>query len=149
MYHNPQAERQTFGGFHDRAVGPAELPPSLLYVLSLDRLLRRLRDEGANPTRYIVPFAGPLTVKVSAYADDIIVFVSHCFDIKCMKKAVAKYEQIAGVKINFDKSEGQRMGAWRGGVPLPVPFRRSDRSVRFLGVWLWPGPQLEQNWLEE
>ena len=40
-----------------------------------------------------------------------------------MKKAVARYEEVAGAKINFDKSEGPWLGAWRGGVPLPGPFR--------------------------
>ena len=41
----------------------------------------------------------------------------HRLDIKAVKKAVARYEEIAGAKINFDTSEGLRLGAWRGGVP--------------------------------
>ena len=40
--------------------------------------------------------------KVSAYTDDITVFVSRCLGIMAVKK-VARYEQIAGAKINFDK----------------------------------------------
>ena len=52
----------------------------------------------------------PLTARVSAFADDITVFVSRRLDIK----AVKKYERIAGAKVNFDKSEGLRLGAWRG-----------------------------------
>ena len=31
-----------------------------------------------------------------------------------MKKAVGEYKRIAGAKVNFDKSEGLRLGAWRG-----------------------------------
>ena len=31
-----------------------------------------------------------------------------------MKKAVAWYERIAGAKVNFDQSEGLRLGAWTG-----------------------------------
>ena len=61
---------------------------------------------------------------------------------------VASYEQIAEAKINFDKSEGLRFGAWRGGVPLPEPFRWSDRPVRILGMWFGPSLQLERNWSE-
>ena len=30
-----------------------------------------------------------------------------------VKKVVARYEQIAGTKINFDKSKSLRLGAWR------------------------------------
>ena len=39
----------------------------LLYVLALEPLLRRLRDEEVNPALRGIPFAGPLTARVSAY----------------------------------------------------------------------------------
>ena len=51
-----------------------------------------------------------------------------------MKEAVARYEKVAGAKVNFDKSEGLRLGAWRGSVPLPGPIFWSDGPVRILGV---------------
>ena len=63
-------------------------------------------------------------------------------------KAVMRYEQISGAKINFDKSEGLRLGAWRDGVPMPELFHWNDRPVRTLGVWFGPGLQLELNWSE-
>ena len=66
-----------------------------------------------------------------------------------MKKAVARYEEIAGVKINFEKNEGLRLGAWWGSILLPGPFRWSDELIRILGVWFGLGLQLERNWLEE
>ena len=120
----------------------------LLYVLALEPLLRRLRDRTTNPALRGVPFAGPLTARVSAFADDITVFVSRRLDIKAVKKAVSEYERIAGAKVNFDKSEGLRLGAWRGSNTLPGPFRWSDGPVRILGVWFGPGLQLERNWSE-
>ena len=89
----------------------------------MEPLLHRLRDEKANPALSRVPFAGCVRVKVSAYTNDITVFVSLDLDILAVKKAVERYEEVAGAKINFDKSEGVRLGAWRGGVPLPGPFR--------------------------
>ncbi len=58
-----------------------------------------------------VPFADPLTASVSAFADDITVFVSCCVDIRSVKKVVGEYERIAGAKVNFDKSEGLRLRA--------------------------------------
>ena len=144
MCHNPQAVVQVNGRrsrrIRDRAFGPAGLPPvsSLLYVLALEPLLRRLRDEGTSPALRGVPFAGPLTARVSAFADDITVFVSRRLDIKTVKEAVVEYERIAGAKVNFDKSEGLRLGAWRGSNTLPGPFRWSDVPVRILGVWFGP-----------
>ena len=114
----------------------------LLYVLALEPLLRRLRDRTTNPALRGVPFAGPLTARVSAFTDDITVFVSRRLDIKAVKKAVSEYERIAGAKVNFDKSEGLRLGAWRGSNTLPGPFHWSDGPVRILGVWFGPNLQL-------
>ena len=85
-----------------------------LYVLTLEPLLRRLWGERTKPSLHGVPFAGRLTARVSAFADDITVFVSLCLYIRAVKKAVGEYERIAGAKVNFDKSEGLRIGAWRG-----------------------------------
>ena len=65
-----------------------------------------------------------------------------------MKMAVARYEKVAEAKVNFDKSEGLQLGAWRGSVPLPGTFRWSDGPVRIIGVWFGPGLQLERNWSE-
>ena len=82
------------------------------------------------------------------FADDITVFVSCCLDIKAVKKAVSEYERIAGAKVNFDKSEGLWLGAWRGSDTLPGPFRWSDGPVRILRVWFGSDLQLERNWSE-
>ena len=53
-------------------------------------------------------------------ADDISLCVVK--DIEVVKKAVAEHERIAGAKVNFDKSEGLRLGAWTGRNNLPGPF---------------------------
>ena len=42
---------------------------------------------------------------------------------KGVKKAVGEYELIAGAKVNFDKSEGWRLGAWRGSDTLLLEWR--------------------------
>ena len=137
------------GSFCDRAVSPAGLPLSpFLYVFALEPLLRRLRDEEASLPLCNILFANPLSVKVSAYVSDITAFVSRHLYINAVKKAVASYEQIAGAKINFDKSKVSRLGAWRDSVPLPGPFRWGDGPVCILRVWFGPGLQLEWNWSE-
>ena len=71
----------------------------LLYVLALEPLLRRLCGEKTNPALRGVPFAGPLTARVSAFADDMTVFLSCHLAVKM----VGEYEQIVGAKVNFDK----------------------------------------------
>ena len=153
MYHNPQAVVQVNGRRSrvfaiERSVRQGCPLFPLLYFLALEPLLRRLRDRTTNPALSGVPFAGLLTARVSAFADDIIVFVSRHLDIKAVKKAVGEYERIAGAKVNFDKSKGLRLGAWRGSDTLPGPFRWSDGPVRILGLWFGPDLQLERNWSE-
>ena len=93
-------------------------------------------------------FADPLTARVSAYDDDITVFVSCHQNIETVKEAVDEYERIARAKVNFDKSEGLRLRAWRGRDTLPGLFYWSDGPVRILGVWFGPYLQLKRNWSE-
>ena len=105
----------------------------------MEPLLHRLRDEGTNLALRAVLFAGSLTERVSAFTDDIMVFVSCRLDIKAVKKVVGDYEWIAGAKVNFNKSEGLQFGAWRSSDTLPGPFHWSDGPVLI---------QLERNWSE-
>ena len=62
-------------------------PSPLLHVLTLEPQLHRLRDERASPALRCILFAGPLSAKVSMYAD-IIVFMTRHLNIKAVKKAV-------------------------------------------------------------
>ena len=107
MYHKPQSVEQVNG----RRLGVFTIEHSirqgrhltpLIHVLAMEPLLRRLRYERANPALRHVPFAGPLTARVSAFADDIVVLVPRRQDIETVKKAVGEYERIAGAKVNFD-----------------------------------------------
>ena len=153
LYHNSQAVVQVngrrSGAFAiDRSVRQGCPLSPLLYVLALEHLLRRLRDRGARPALRGILLSGSVRAKISAFADDITVFVFKRRDIVAEKEAVARYEKVAGAKVNFDKSEGLRLGAWRGSFPLPGPFRWSDGPIRILGVWFGPGLQLKRNWLE-
>ena len=150
MYHNPQAVVQVNGRRStalaiERSVRPGCPLSPLLYILSFERLLCRPRDEGTNPALRGVPFAGPLSARVSAFADDITVFVSCRLDTEAVKKTISEYERIAGAKVNFYRSEGLRLGAWRGSDTLLGPFRWSDGSIRIFWVWLGPDLRLERN----
>ena len=153
MYHKPQAVVQVNGRRSwviaiERSVRQGCPLSPLLYVLALESLLRRLRDEGTNLALRGIPFVGRLAARVSAFADDVTVFVSRLQDIETVKEAVVEYERIARAKVNFDKSEGLRLGAWTGSNTLPGPFRWSDRPIHILGVWFGPDLQLERNWSE-
>ena len=128
LYHNPQAVVQVNGRCSgafaiERSVRHGCPLSPLLYVLALEPLLRRLRDRGACPALRGILLSGSVRAKISAFADYITVFMSRRLDIVAVKEAVARYEKVEGAKVNFDKSEGLRLGAWRGSIPLLGPFR--------------------------
>ena len=80
MYHNPQAVIQVNGRRSEafvieRSVRQGCPLSPLLYVLALEPLLRRLRDEGTNQALRGILFAGPLSARVSAFADDTTVCI--------------------------------------------------------------------------
>ena len=75
----------------------------------------------------------------------ISVFVSRRLNIKALKKAVGEYERIAGAKVNFGKSKGLQLAAWRGSHTIPGPFRGSDGPVHILRVEI--GRKYKLRWM--
>ena len=121
MYHNPQAVVKVNGRRSgviviERSVRQGCPLSPLLYVLALEPLLHRLRDEGTSPALRGIPFVGRLAARVSAFADDFTVFVSRRQDIEAVKEAVVEYERITGAKVNFDKAKV--CGSDLGGVAI-------------------------------
>ena len=84
IYHNPLAVVQVSGKRSEAFVIKQSVLQGCPYLHFSMSLLWRLRDEGANPALRGFPFASRLT----AYANDITVFVSRRLDIKTVKKAV-------------------------------------------------------------
>ena len=81
LNHNPQTVVQMNGKRSkafviERSVRQGCPLSPLLYVLSLEPLLRRLRNERARPALCGVSLTGSVPVKISAYANDITVFKS-------------------------------------------------------------------------
>jgi len=153
MYQSPTAVVQVNGKRSgvfpiERSVRQGCPLSPLLYVLALEPLLRRLRGGWILPVLRGMTVPGPVKAKLSAYANDITVFVSSVSEIVAVNKVLARYEKITGAKINLEKSEGLRLGAWAGSANLPGPFRWSDGPIKILGVWFGPDLQIDKNWSE-
>ena len=149
MYHNPQAvvqvNRRRSGVFAVECSVRQGCPLSpLLYVLALEPLLRRLRDRTTNSALRGVPFAGPLTARVSAFADDITVFVSHRLDIKAVKKAVSEYERLQEPRSILTKAKV--CGSVLGGVA--ILFRGPSAGVTDPSASSGCGSGPTSNWSE-
>ena len=92
-----------------------------------------------------VLFAGRCRARVSTFADDITVFASHSSDIEAVKKAVKRYKQVSGAKVNFNKIKGLPEVS---DILLPGPFCWSDGPVYILEVWFGLDLQLQWKWLK-
>ena len=93
-----------------------------------------LSDAGANPSLRGIMLHCWLREKVSAYADNVTVFLSRPVDIDVVKQALARYKKVSRTKINLEKNDKQQLGAWRDGIPLPGLFCLSDDPIRILKV---------------
>ncbi len=107
-----------------------------LYSLSVEPLLCFLRK---HLTGFSLP--GCITdspLVVSAYADDINIFVKNENDIHTITKALKCYEKASSSKVNWDKSEALKVGQWREEkIPcLPGGLKWGSNGIKCLGVFL-------------
>lgn len=72
---------------------------------------------------------------LSAYADDVIIFLSRRIKKK-VEEIIKDFEIISAAKINWKKSEALAVGSWRGVLPsLPGGLVWKD-SFKYLGVYV-------------
>ncbi len=85
---------------------------------------------------------------VSAYADDINIFVKNENDIHTITKALKCYEKASSSKVNWDKSEALKVGQWREEkIPcLPGGLKWGSNGIKCLGVFLGTQQFQEKNW---
>ena len=84
---------------------------------------------------------------MSAFVDDVTIFVSSRDDIIVVTEELARYERISRAKANLEKSEGLQVEAWKATF-LSDFIRRSDGPVCIFGVWFVLDLQLERYCLE-
>ena len=63
----------------------------LHFILASEPLLHRLRDQGANPALFGIPFASQCRA-FSTFTDDITEFMSSHSDREAVKKVVGRYK---------------------------------------------------------
>ena len=147
MYHNPQAmvqvNRRRSGAFAiERSVRQGCPLSLLLYVLALEPLLHRIRGQ----VRHCAVSLMLATLRQGFPRSPMTsVFVSRRLDIEAVKEAVVEYERIAGAKVNFDKSEGLRLGAWRG---VEILFQGPSAGVTDPSASSGCGSGPTSNWSE-
>lgn len=121
-------------------VGLPHLRPALQPVLC--RLRSRLRGLSLPELAQSPP------VVVSAYADDVNVFIQDQGDVQELKESLVLYEKASSARINWRKSEACLVGQWSLGSTLGLPgnLRLEKQGIKVLGVYLGSEDFKRQNW---
>ncbi len=118
----------------------------LLYSLAIEPLLSRLRSRLSG-----LMFPGlsqrPSLV-ISAYADDISVFIRDQRDVALLVDSLKLYEWASSARVNWEKSEGLLVGQWadRQTPQLPGNLGWGRQGMKVLGVFLGTEEFQRKNW---
>ena len=115
----------------------------MLYSLAIEPLLHKLRNELLG-----VYFPGCASaVKLSAYADDVVIVLNKQADINTLVANVSVFNHISSAKVNWAKSEAVVVGAGlQGTLSLPGGLTWKKGGIKYLGVFLGEDCVLEKNW---
>ncbi|KAL2080679.1 hypothetical protein ACEWY4_024472 [Coilia grayii] len=116
----------------------------LLYVLYIEPLVARLRGDPAVRGVHL-PGAGGLSAKVTAFADDLTLFLTTEGSFRAVVAILAAFGQAAGAKVNLAKSAVLCLGGWGARTSVPGPFS-VQQSVRILGLDFTRLESAQHNW---
>ena len=115
----------------------------MLYSLAIEPLLHQLRQK---LTGVFFPSC-PVSFKMSAYADDLVVLVDSQKDIDVLIDTVKLFGLISSAKVNWGKSEAVMVGERLGGqLILPAELTWKKGGLRYLGVFLGDENMTKKNW---
>ena len=77
--------------------------------MSIELLLTRLRNEPLFQGNTL-PLDG--TIKLTAYADDVNLYVTQSSDINIINGILSTYQSVSNAKVNWTKSCGLKTNGW-------------------------------------
>uniref|UniRef100_A0A3B5PV23 Reverse transcriptase domain-containing protein n=1 Tax=Xiphophorus maculatus TaxID=8083 RepID=A0A3B5PV23_XIPMA len=115
----------------------------MLYALSLEPLLLKIRSEIHG---LVLPgFNNKLIL--SAYADDVVVFIKDQHDVNILIEIIEKFSVLSAAKVNWGKTVALAVGEWPGGLPvLPQRLQWKRDGFKYLGVFLGGKDTVKRNW---
>lgn len=115
----------------------------MLYALAIEPFLHKLRKE---LTGLKIPKCDN-AIKLSAYADDIVVMTEGQKDIQSLIRVANDFESISSAKINWKKSVAVLLGKWKEKPPdLPGGLIWKKNGFKYLGVYLGDEDTVQKNW---
>ena len=117
----------------------------LLYSIAIEPFLNRLRGE-VGDAGFWMP-GTDTSCSVSAYADDVSVFVSSERGFGAVGDTYDLFARASVARLNTRKTQGMWAGSWIGRSDRPLNFSWNDDGLSFLGVHLGNTKTYnDQNW---
>ena len=117
----------------------------LLYSIAIEPLLQMLRRNMGN-NGLVMPDSDT-SLTVSAYADDISIFVGNDQDFDIVDNVYKLYSRASAASLNYHKSQGLWVGSWINRIDHPLGFKWNNQGLKFLGVHLGNSNNYtQQNW---
>ena len=118
----------------------------MLYSIALEPFLRLLRHN-LSQCNLKIPEVN-LNVSVSAYADDVTVFISNNNGFDIIQDVFKIYSKSSNACLNYNKSKGLWTGSWCRRSDKPLGCQWSSEGLTFLGVHLGnTNIHKQQNWI--
>ena len=115
-----------------------------MYVLNIELLSLQLRSN-----QNIVGFqVGGERIVSLHYADDTTIAITQNRCFKEVIKDLDMYEQATGAKVNYGKTKGLWIGAWKNRTDIPLNIKWTNKNVKSLGIYQGNDSPQEQTFQE-
>ena len=72
--------------------------------------------------------------KVSAYTDDVTVFITTNDSFTALNEELEKFEVASGSKLNRNKTNGLWISGWKSRQDSPLDIKWTTKSIKILGI---------------
>lgn len=111
-----------------------------LYILAINPLIKRInRDMNIQG----ITISTGQKVTALAYADDVSIIIRNQAEMNIVNKHFELYEEVAGAKLNQDKTEGVWMGVEENKPEINVIVKD---EIKVLGLYISKEKCCEKNW---
>ncbi len=87
-------------------------------------------------------------MKLTAYADDVTVFIRSEDDVKHLFSCLNIFQSASSARVNWEKTDTLLLGHWSDQSPPQLPYQRlwNKEGVKILGLFFGTEQYMKKNW---